>query len=214
MNVQNKSPVDQNLIGLNVVINKTILSRSSRKYVALFGETGIIRSVYKTNVGVEIPNKKNNNSSYGYFYLKRFEFDIQIDENKKENNMNTNMNTYDSNAYKGRFRIAIIQFLDGSKYEVHYRVYDDGFEYKAGDLVVVKPAHHDMTIARIKFLYDYDNILNHDENREVVCPIDISKYQERDKKAKEISKLRREMDKKVKELQGVALYELMAQHSP
>ena len=128
--------------------------------------------------------------------------------------MNTNMNTYDSNAYKGKFRIALIQFLDGSKCEIHYRVYDDGFEYKEGDLVVVSPAHHDMTIARIKKIYDSDSYFSADANREVVCPIDISKYQERNNKAEEIVKLKREMDKKVKELQGVALYEVMAQHSP
>lgn len=41
-----------------------------------------------------------------------------------------------------------------------------------------------------------------------------SKFLERDQKAKEIVNLKREMDKKVKELQGVALYEMMAQHSP
>lgn len=214
MNVQNKSPVDQHLIGSTVTINEKVLNRKSKKYFNLYRSKGTIRSIYESNIAVEIYNVKNKDSTFGYFYLRFEELDIQTDDNEKENNMNANMNTYDSNAYKGRFRIALIQFLDGAKYEVNYRVYDDGFEYKEGDLVVVSPAHHDMTIAKIKFLYDYDNILTHDENREIVCPIDISKYQERDKKAKEISKLRREMDKKVKELQGVALYELMAQHSP
>lgn len=214
MNIQNKSPVDQHLIGSTVTINEKVLNRKSKKYFNLYRAKGIIRSIYESNIAVEIYNVENKDSTFGYFYLRFEELDIQTDDNEKENNMNTNMNTYDSNAYKGRFRIALIQFLDGAKYKINYRVYDDGFEYKEGDLVVVSPAHHDMTIAKIKFLYDYDNILTHDENREIVCPIDISKYQERDKKAKEISKLRREMDKKVKELQGVALYELMAQHSP
>ena len=214
MNVQNKSPVDQHLIGSAVTINENVLKRKSKKYFNLYRSKGIIRSIYESNIAVEIYNVKNKDSTFGYFYLRFEELDIQTDDNEKESNMNTNMNTYDSNAYKGRFRIALIQFLDGSECKVNYRVYDDGFEYKEGNLVIVKPAHHDMTIARIKSLYDYDNIFPHDENREVVCPIDISKYQERDKKAKEISKLRREMDKKVKELQGVALYELMAQHSP
>jgi len=219
MCVQNKSPVNQDLIGTNIVINKNILNRKSKKYTALLGESGVIWSVYTTdrgvkNYGVEIRNIRNDASAFGFFYFKPEEFDIQTDENEKENNMNTNINTYDSNAYKGKFRIALIQFLDGTKYEVHYRVYDDGFEYKEGDLVVVKPAHHDMTIAKIKKIYDRDSCFSADANREIVCPIDISKYQERNNKAKEIVELKREMDKKVKELQGVALYEMMAQHSP
>lgn len=200
-------------IGMKVIINERVLRRSSPKYKNLFNAIGVIRAVYDDKFGVDIRDIFNNDSQYGYFYLREDEFYLQSDL-KKESNMNTNMNTYDSNAYKGRFRIALIQFLDGSECKVNYRVYDDGFEYKEGNLVIVKPAHHDMTIARIKSLYDYDNIFPHDENREVVCPIDISKYQERCNKAKEISKLKREMDKKVKELQGVALYEMMAQHSP
>lgn len=212
MCVQNKSPVNQDLIGTNIVINKNILNRKSKKYTALLGESGVIWSVYTTdrgvkNYGVEIRNIRNDASAFGFFYFKPEEFDIQTDENEKEHIMNVN-------NYKGKFRIVLIQFLDGTKYEVNYRIYDDGFDYKEGDLVIVKPAHHDMTIAKIKKIYDSDSCCSADENREVVCPIDISKYQERNNKAEEIVKLKREMDKKVKELQGVALYELMAQHSP
>ena len=214
MNIQNKSPVDQHLIGSTVTINEKVLNRKSKKYFNLYRAKGIIRSIYESNIAVEIYNVENKASTFGYFYLKFEELDIQTDDNEKKNNMNTNMNTYDSNAYKGKFRIVLIQFLDGAKYEVHYRVYDDGFEYKEGDFVVVKPAHHDMTIARIKKIYDRDSCLSADANREVVCPIDISKYQERNNKAEEIVKLKREMDKKVEELQGIALYEVMAQHSP
>lgn len=40
------------------------------------------------------------------------------------------------------------------------------------------------------------------------------KYNERKEKAQKISTLKGQMDKKVKELQGVALYELMAKDSP
>ena len=205
---------NQDLVGRRVQINEKVLNRKSKKYFNLYRTKGTIRSIYESNIAVEIYNVKNKDSTFGYFYLKFEELDIQTDDNEKENNMNTNMNTYDSNAYKGKFRIALIQFLDGSKCEIHYRVYDDGFEYKEGDLVVVSPAHHDMTIARIKKIYDSDSYFSADANREVVCPIDISKYQERNNKAEEIVKLKREMDKKVKELQGVALYEVMAQHSP
>lgn len=42
----------------------------------------------------------------------------------------------------------------------------------------------------------------------------MTKYNERKEKAQKISTLKGQMDKKVKELQGVALYELMAKDSP
>ena len=42
----------------------------------------------------------------------------------------------------------------------------------------------------------------------------MTKYNERKEKAQKISTLKGQMDKKVKELQGVVLYELMAKDSP
>ena len=216
MNVQNKSPDYsawherklKEYIGITVVINENILSNPSQKYKALCGKTGVVRSVYDNSIGVEIDGIPNRDSKYGYFYFKTIHLNIPTVEKENE------MNTYNTNAYKGKFRVVTIQFLDNDKYEINYRLYDDGFEYKEGDMVVVKSAHHGWTIAKIKFIFDEDSSVTADENREIICPIDTSKFLERDQKAKEISKLKREMDKKVKELQGIALYEVMAQHSP
>lgn len=42
----------------------------------------------------------------------------------------------------------------------------------------------------------------------------MTKYNEIKEKTQKISTLKGQMDKKVKELQGVALYELMAKNSP
>ena len=200
-------------IGTEIIVNNKIMRRSSPTYKNLVNAFGIIRTVYENkgwlNFGVDIRDVSNSDSQYGYFYLYEDEFDLRSDF-EKENEMNT----YNTNAYKGKFRVATIQFLDNDNYEINYRLYDDGFEYKEGDIVVVKSAHHGWTIAKIKFIFDEDSSVTADENREIICPIDTSKFLERDKKAKEIVKLKKEMDKKVKELQGVALYEMMAQHSP
>lgn len=212
----------EKFVGIKVTINKNVLCRPpSTKYYGLVGKTGTIRSAYdsdgKISFGIEITNVTNKNSQYGYFYFSQKEINIQdqLIETEKENEM-----SYNHNSYKGKYRIATIQFLDHPTYEIKYRVYDDGFDYKVGDYVVVHPAHHNWTIAKIKAIYDYDSAvvadsaITVDEAREIICPIDISKFNERERKAKEIVKLKKEMDKKVKELQGVALYELMAEKSP
>lgn len=200
-------------IGMNIVVNDNVLRRSSPKYTNLVYKCGVIRSAYesgtKTSFGIEIANITNHNSQYGYFYLNGNEIDIQNQITEGENDM-----SYNHNLYKGKFRVATVKFLDHESYEVNYRIYDDGFEYKEGDYVVVSPAHHKWTVAQIKLIFDYDASAPADENREVICPVDISKFTERSQKAKEIIKLKQEMDKKVKELQGVALYELMAEKSP
>ena len=73
---------------------------------------------------------------------------------------------------------------------------------------------------RSKGIYEPDapevnSVFNSDNSsREIICRIDMTKYNERKEKAQKISTLKGQMDKKVKELQGVALYGLMAKDSP
>lgn len=68
-----------------------------------------------------------------------------------------------------------------------------------------------------KIIGNIDNISVTDNNgniREVVCKIDMSAFHKRIKDRQRASQLKKEMDKKVKELQGLALYKMMAKNSP
>ena len=50
--------------------------------------------------------------------------------------------------------------------------------------------------------------------KEVVDIVDVSAFKARKEKAKKLQKLKSKMDKRVKELQDVALYELLAKEDP
>ena len=205
--------VNNNSVGASVLINDEILKRKNKHYKTLAGKTGKIYGVWEDNISVKLKDVVNNNSQYGYFYFKPNELEI-LDDNKQTNERKNNMNTENPNNYKGNYRVAKIRFLDSNSNEMTYRIYEDGFDYDINSLVVVKPANHNMNVAKIVEIYDTDSDLTCSCDREIVCPIDTSKYKEREARAKEIVKLKKEMDKKVQELQGIALYELMAKTSP
>ena len=205
-------PTDNEMVGLRIIVSDEILKRKPRKYRDLAGKQGIIRSVWEDNIGIEIENERNNASSFGYFYLRSSEFCVLNQENNEINGVNE-MSVENYNDYKGDYTVAKVRFLDGNS-EITYRIYNDGFLYNVGDIVVVKPANHCVTVAKIVEIYDSETDMACSCDREIVCPVDMSKYTERKEKAKEIAKLKKQMDEKVKELQGIALYELMAQNSP
>lgn len=189
-------------------------NRTNPEYDKIIGKKGIIKLfVNKNRIGLKVEGINNPISSFGYFYVPQNY--IVIQNNEGEDNMSK------INKYKGTYKIATIVFLDNNNGRVYnYRLYNDGVEYKEEDIVVVMSAHHGMGIARIKNIYEPDahevNGILDDNNsdREIICRIDMTKYIERKQKAEKISNLKGQMDKKVKELQGVALYELMAQNCP
>jgi hypothetical protein len=71
-----------------------------------------------------------------------------------------------------------------------------------------------MRVAKIIDCFDENSMNSCSSDTEIICPVRMEAYDKRNQKAKEIAKLKKQMDEKVKELQGIALYELMAQNSP
>lgn len=98
----------------------------------------------------------------------------------------------------------------------NYALFDD--EIQQYDNCVVKSANHGFGIASIEEIIDnIDNISVTDNNgniREIVCKIDMSAFHKRIDDRRRALQLKKEMDKKVQELQGLALYKIMAENSP
>jgi hypothetical protein len=120
----------------------------------------------------------------------------------------------------GKYDVAKIRFLNGSNtYKTYYYALYDDTMCAIGDMVVVKPAHHDMALAILddviarneaeQYMLDSCN-----EGREIVCRIDMTIYNNRKEKREMAAKLKVEMDKKVKEMQELTLFEMMATKSP
>jgi len=176
----------------------------------LKGSIAYVREIYSNNYALEVVGLYNESAKHGYFYLTEDDFDVvESPDMYKEDVLGMNVNDF-----KGEYIVAEVRFPDNRNNTVKYRAYFDGFCYKEGDYVVVKTAHHGFAVAQITKIETLPTMNNLDGSREIVCPVIMDEYNKRTEKAKKVAELKAEMDKKVKELQGVQLYELMAQYSP
>jgi hypothetical protein len=137
--------------------------------------------------------------------------------------LHSNENTYnkkgENNMLMGNYTVCKIKFIEGvnTNKEYHYALYDDNIYID--DYVVVKSANHGFGIARVvdiipdgcvtQAMRDYCN-----EGREIVSRFDMCAYEDRVEKRKMAKQLKADMDKKMKEMQELAMFEMMAKENP
>lgn len=92
----------------------------------------------------------------------------------------------------------------------HFAIYEDGFDYKPGDKVILSNSNDIWTINEI--ITPEEATARYSKNiiAEVVCKVDTNSYDKRVQKRKEIEKLKRDMDKKIKEMDESKKYEMYA----
>ena len=110
------------------------------------------------------------------------------------------------------FMVAGVKFLDGSNKDKEY-FYALFEEYNVGDLVVVQTGHHGLALAEISSV-DCGDKNRVKCSREIITRVDMEAFYQRQEKRKALAQLKKDMDKKVKELQETALYELLAEKDP
>lgn len=106
-------------------------------------------------------------------------------------------------------KIAKIRFLNGTNQTrtYDYALYDD---FQVGDTVVVQTGHHGKAVAVIDDIIDQPPVkIPYD--REVVCVVDTTAYDDRQKKIERMLQLKSEMDERVQQLRSIAVYEMMAE---
>jgi len=162
---------------------------------------GTIEKIHGNNsmMGIKLDNLENPNSSYGLFWFSKDH--IRVIDNKEENLM-----------LKGYITVGV-KFIEGSNTdsEYYYACYDTNIAID--DIVVVQSGHHGLGIAKISKIFDEETDLVKC-GREIVDKIDFSAYEERRAKAKKLTELKQSMDKKVKEFQARAIYEMIAEKDP
>jgi hypothetical protein len=183
-------------IALNVRIRVLPSDKYDNRYEGMYG---VIEntSCGGTSVGVRIDRHENPRSSAGLFWFS--EDEIELIEKRESVMLNQNEN----------FLVAGVKFLDGSNKD---KVYDYALfdEYTVGDLVVVQTGHHGLALAEIADIRceGKDKVKC---SREIVTRVDMDAFYDRQEKRKALAQLKKDMDKKVKELQETAIYEILAE---
>ena len=186
-------------IKLYMKVRVTDGSKYGSKYI---GKTGVIEntSCGNTAFGVRLEGHINPKSTKGLFWFSMDE--IEFIESEENVMLSQNEN----------FMVAGVKFLDGTNRdkEYFYALFD---EYYVGDLVVVQTGHHGLALAEISSI-DCEGKEKVKCSREIITRVDMSAFEDRQAKRNALAKLKKDMDKKVKELQETALYELLAEKDP
>lgn len=189
---------------------RVIILDNSHSYDGAFaGKTGtIVRLGYRTEngeyvMGVKIDGKINFSSSYKAFWF-------APNEIKALDNNNTLL---EETIMFGNYKRAGIKFLDSYKYsqsniEYQYALYDENIG--VGDTVVVKTANHGFALATVATVSD-EGLDLVKKGREIVAKVDFTTYTERHNRIEKMAAIKAKLDKKVKELQNFAVYEMLAE---
>lgn len=160
------------------------------------GLVGTVRSVYDGSIAVNLDGLTNTRSSYGCYYYKAKQLEFLKGE----------MNIMD-----GIYRVALVNFLEGSNRttDYEYACYDDSI--REGDTCVVKTAHHGFALAKVRAFAEAST---NPVTREIVCHADFSAYNERVERRERSAKLMQEMKKRAAAAQEILIYRQLAAQDP
>lgn len=170
-----------------------------------YGEIGTVvkcwRGSYNNNNYVEV--KLDNGSTHNYNELSLISIDT-----RKQNNITKG----DNEMITGNYRIAMVKFVQGTNTVKGYAFALFDNDIKVDDTVLCDTVNGYGVAKVIEIIAkdEYDG----DVTKEIVCSVDFTNFEQRKKNREEAKKLKSEMDKKMKEMQELALYEVMAEKSP
>ena len=108
--------------------------------------------------------------------------------------------------------IAKIKFIDNcynNSKTYEYANFDP--DLNVGDVCVVKSAHHGFGIAKVEEIVERNDIIT---QREIVAKVDTDAYKERVANRAKAAELKSKMQERLKQLQDIALYKMMAENDP
>lgn len=190
-------------LGFEVGSRVRVAKQNKYKALDLVGECGTVRAVNGGNISVNIDNARNPNSSYGVFYFAPGDL-VVIDKQMEVTTMQTNITNY--------LNIAKIKFIDGlyeTKRLYEYANFDP--ELKVGDICVVKSANHGFGLAKVEEIVEQNDIAT---QREIVAKVNVDAYNERVANRAKSAELKAKMKERVRQLQDIALYQMMAENDP
>lgn len=148
-------------------------------------------------------------SSYYNSIVKVYLPSTQSLNNYCESSLKISQQALEDNKVVGNYKIAGINFMDGTNLnkEYYFALFDD---FEKDDIVVCDTVNG-YRLGKLISIKSKDEIESIKSIKEIVCRVDFSYYNERKLKRGKAAKIKALMDKRVKELQDVALFEMMSE---
>ena len=151
---------------------------------------------------VKLDTEMNHYGRSGHFYFKPYELSLLPDNNNdilEEETMQNNVINY--------LNIAKIQYLDSNQpSSYNYANFDSTL--KKGDLCVVKSLNHGLGLAKVVDIIEQNDVQT---PREIVARVDTQDYDFRVAARKDAAELKAKMRERAKQLQDIALYQMLAE---
>ena len=177
-----------------------VIRQSKYKTTRLLGEIGIVRSTYpgSGSIPVEFNGNYNTASSRGYYYFKRNELELVKDENDMEENNMEVITNY--------LNVVKVQYMSDRK-PSDYKYVNFDPELKVGDVCITKYSGDCYGVAKVVEILDDTDAKT---DREIVSKVDMSAYNKRVTNRAKAAELKAKMEERAKQLQDIALYQLLA----
>lgn len=122
----------------------------------------------------------------------------------------------DDMSVSGNYEVVLVKFVQGTNTTKNYAfaLFDNTVVPEDTVLVDTANGYGVAVVKEIHDKNDYESLGCSLPTREVICKIDFTAFDERKEKRAKAIKLKNDMDKMVKSLQELAVFELLAEKSP
>ena len=181
-------------------------SYKKRNYKGKLGT--VVRNQYGQygKIIVDLDTEMNPYGSSGYFYFKPHELSLVNECNndtlEEDKNMQNNVINY--------LNIAKVQFINNNRpSDYNYANFDSNL--KKGDLCVVNLPNTGFGLAKVVEIIEQNDIQTPNE---IVAKVDTQDYDFRVAARKDAAELKAKMQERAKQLQDIALYQMLAAKDP
>lgn len=173
----------------------------------------------KTGTVVGISTSKNFDK---YYMVRLFDYDVMElywshDLGIIDNSNNTQCEEGENNMATKLTGFKQVAAIEQGCSTYYYAIYDDGMVYYPGDKVIVSGAARG-ELHTISEIIDPEEAVSRMGNKnitaEIITRVDTSAYDERLEKRKAADKLKKDMDKVIKQIEENNKYEMYAERNP
>lgn len=191
-------------IGDTVVVGSWYSDYSKRHE----GKSGVVKRTGPQTwgrIGVLLDGERNSRSQTGVFWFSPGNLKLV-----KSDNGSKERQSKEERLMVGNYRVVHVSYGDSGP----FTACADYLGVQKGELVVVMSGHHGMVIARVIEVTGPDGGPIQDNvryGRQIVDRINTSGYEARIEAEKEYERIKTTMDARVKELQKIAVFEMLAE---
>lgn len=163
---------------------------------------GTVRTDSGSNVSVIFDGVKNTRSAYGCFYFKAVDL-VEVEANEHNNK---NMEENNMEIITNYINVVKVQYMSDRK-PSDYKYVNFDPELKVGDVCITKYSGDCYGVAKVVEILDDTDVKT---DREIVAKVDMSAYNQRVANRTKSAELKAKMEERAKQLQDIALYQLLA----